>query len=74
MECVVWVVEKVCCKEDSENDEGGFDSDEEIIEEDEEGILKEVEKMVIWVILFFNFLVEDFVVDMIDEEILDDFC
>lgn len=74
MECVVWAAEKARRKEDSENDEGGSDSDEEIIEEDEEGTLKEVEKMAIRAISLSNPLVADSAADTIDEETLDDSC
>ena len=74
MECVVWAAEKARCKEDSENDEGGSDSAEEIIEEDEEGTLKEAEKMAIRAISLSNHLVEDSAADTIDDETLDDSC
>ena len=70
MECVVWAAEKARCKEDSENDEGGSDNAEEIIEEDEEGTLKEAEKMAIRAISLSNPLVEDSAADTIDDETL----
>ena len=47
MECVVWAAEKARCKESSDIDEGGSDREKEIIEEDEEGTLKEAEKVAI---------------------------
>ena len=63
MECIIWAVEKARCKEDSENDKGGSDSVEEIIEEDEEGTLKEAEKMAIRAISLSNPLMEDSAAD-----------
>ena len=72
MECVVWHAERAHCKEDSENDEGGPDSDEEIAEEGEEGTLKEAEKMTTRAISLSNPLVEDSAADKIDEETLHD--
>ena len=74
MECVVWAAEKARCKEDSENDEGGSDSAEEIIEEHEEGTLKEAEKMAIRAISLSNPLVEGSAADTIEDETLDDSC
>ena len=68
MECIVWAAEKARCKEDSENDEGGSYSAEEIIEEHQEGTLKEAEKMAIRAISLSNPLVEDSAADMIDDE------
>jgi len=72
MECVVWAAEKAQCKENSDNDKGSSDSDEESIEEGEEGTLKEAEKVAIRAISLSNPLVEDPAADMIDEDVLDD--
>ena len=55
----------------SENDEGGPDSDEEVIKE---GTLKEAEKMAIQAISPSSPLVEDSAADTTDEETLDDSC
>ena len=46
MGCVVWTVEKARCKEDSEIEERGSNSGEEVIEEGEEENLKEAEKAI----------------------------
>ena len=72
MECVVWAAEKARCKENSDNDEGSSDSDEEIIEEGEEGTLKEAEKVAIRAIPISNPLVEDPAAETIEEEMLED--
>ena len=72
MECVVWAAEKAHCKENSDNDKGSSDSDEESIQEGEEGTLKEAEKVAIRAISISNPLVEDTAADTIEEEMLDD--